>query len=151
MRRVPEQLQFVQFYQQMQVKIGNIWSSFVFAPAQELQLMLARCRDSFNVSDGFIWFQSFTIKTYTFSFHTSYCTVGCDTSTAMILVKDLHLVMEFLGGGSMEDVLAMRRFLPETQVGSMGFASFGRWLLLLYNFCFVDNTKSSPINCNATG
>ena len=53
----------------------------------------------------------------------------------------------------MEDVLAMRRFLPETQVGSMGFASFGRWLLLLYNFCFVDNTKSSAINCNgnATG
>lgn len=48
---------------------------------------------------------------------------------AKILVKDLHLVMEFLGGGSMEDVLAMRRFLPETQVGSVGLASFGRCLV----------------------
>lgn len=31
--------------------------------------------------------------------------------------KELRLVMEFLGGGSMDDVLGMRRFLPETQAG----------------------------------
>lgn len=87
--RTPEQLQFVQFYQQIQVKIGNIWSSFVFAPAQELQLMLARCKDSLNVSDGFMWFHSFTIKTYTvFPFFGTaiylsiLLTVGCDTSTS---------------------------------------------------------------------
>eukprot|EP00913_Durusdinium_trenchii_P009120 g8572.t1 len=33
--------------------------------------------------------------------------------------KELRLVMEFLGGGSMDDVLGMRRFLPETQASDV--------------------------------
>ncbi|CAK9054736.1 unnamed protein product [Durusdinium trenchii] len=33
--------------------------------------------------------------------------------------EELRLVMEFLGGGSMDDVLGMRRFLPETQASDV--------------------------------
>lgn len=41
---------------------------------------------------------------------------GAETRASCVW-KELRLVMEFLGGGSMDDVLGMRRFLPETQAG----------------------------------